>query len=97
VAMVCIFFIGPLAAFFGVVGFHLTTPLAVVWSRDIQTVEDLARAVASSSQNDRSGAKKEWSGDEIWTTLRQIVADMVAVDVSRVTSESRFVEDIGAG
>ncbi len=97
VAMICLFFIGPLAAFFGVVGFWLTTPLAVVWDRKFQTVGELARAVTAINYSDPPRTQNQWSDEQIWSTLRQIVADILAVAPERVTREARFVEDLGAG
>jgi hypothetical protein len=95
-AMACLFFIGPLAAFFGVVGVWLTTPLAVVWRPDIPTVGDLARAVVATNYGDPA-ERRPWSEEQIWNTLRQIIADVLGVDPAQVTREARFVDDLGAG
>lgn len=97
IAMACLFFIGPLAAFFAVVGVWLTTPLAVVWRPDIPTVGDLARAVVAINFTNWSQPQRPWSDDEIWNALRQIVAEVLGVDPAKVTREARFVEDLGAG
>jgi hypothetical protein len=97
VAMICLFFIGPLAAFFGVVGVWLTTPLAVVWDRKFQTVGELARAVTAITYGDPPRTHNQWSDEQIWSKLRQIIVDVLSVDPEKVTPEARFVEDLGAG
>ena len=97
VAMICLFFIGPLAAFFFVVGHRLTTPLAVVWNRDIQTVGNLTRAVVSLNHDELSRPRRPWSDEEIRDVLRQIIVDVLGVDPGQVTREARFAGDGDGG
>jgi acyl carrier protein len=39
----------------------------------------------------------KWTEDEIWKELRHMIARGLNVPLERVTKESRFVEDLGAG
>ncbi len=96
VAMVCLFYIGPLAAFFVVVGVWFTTPLAVVWRPDIPTVGDLASTVVAMNYGNPA-EQRTWSAEEIWNTLRQIIVDVLGVDPAQVTPDARFVDDLGTG
>ena len=63
-AMACLFFVGPLAAFFGVVGVWLTTPLAVVCCPTSRPWA-IAHAVVAMNYGDPYGPQKVWTDDEI--------------------------------
>ena len=97
VAFGCMFFFVPAAAFFGLVGLWFTAPLAVVLPAGIRTVGDLARAVVAMNYGDPAKEERQWSTEEIWRTLQNIIVDVLAVDPGEITREARFVEDLGAG
>lgn len=97
IAFGCVFFFVPAAAFFGLVGLWLTAPLAVVLPAGIRTVGDLARVLVSMNYGDPAKKERQWSTEEVWGTLRNIIVDVLPIDPGEVTREARFVEDLGAG
>lgn len=55
----------------------------------------LAKRNWSRNLDDPVGPK--WTEDEVWGELQQIIARVLVVPLERVTKESHFVNDLGAG
>jgi acyl carrier protein len=77
------------------VTFFVTRPFALAFPHGVATVGDAARATLPPGYE--VAVKQPMTDEEVWETLRKIVADTLGVKAERVTPAARFVEDLGAG
>ena len=48
-------------------------------------------------ERDPNDPGSKWSEEEVWLKLRSVIAQVLSVPEERITKETRFVEDLGAG
>ena len=63
--------------------------------KHFQTVGELAKAVLAKNFAKLSGEVADYDRNEVWESVRILVADQLDVDLEKVTKESRFVADLG--
>jgi acyl carrier protein len=78
-------------------GRRLTIPLARCWPMGLETVGDLADFIIRHHYGRVVKREEGFSREGVWCILQEIVANVLRVDRERVTPESHFVEDLGAG
>jgi acyl carrier protein len=79
------------------VGRWLLSPLAACWPRGLDTVGILSRAVLQMHYGCIVKRERTFNRDEVWSILKEIIAGTLGIDQERITPESRFAEDLGAG
>jgi hypothetical protein len=71
-------------------------PFEVAIPAECATVGDTVRAILRSTQGVTSQTPKVWEPNEVWETLRRIVAEQFDVPLDVVTVTTDFVRDLGA-
>jgi acyl carrier protein len=76
-------------------GYQATRPFAVRLPACCMTVGDTIRTVVHRNYG-AIGPEVGYRPEDVWTTLRRIIAEQLAVPPGRITEEARIVEDLGA-
>jgi acyl carrier protein len=63
--------------------------------RHLQTVGQLTKAVLAKNFAKLSGEITNFDRNEVWESVRILVADQLGVGIEKVTKEARFVADLG--
>jgi acyl carrier protein len=74
----------------------VTRPLEKRLPRECERVRGLVEAVVSLNFAKLRAEHRRWTPDEVWTTVRRLVADQFDVPVDEVGEATRFVADLGA-
>ncbi len=83
--------------FWAIVCIILTIPVAMAWPRGIRTVGDLTQTMVSMNYGVLIRRDSHWSRNDVWIALQQIIVSSLGVNITDVTPQSRFIEDLGAG
>jgi acyl carrier protein len=75
----------------------MAEPIARLLPRDFQTVGDLSRIVLMKNHAWFVARQKTWDEGQIWDVLRATVSKTLGVELTAVTPQARFVEDLGVG
>lgn len=73
----------------------ITRPLAVELRPEFSTVGCLAKAILQKNYGVISDEYNRVNADEVWNTLRTMIADQLGVRPEEVTKEANFVKDLG--
>lgn len=73
-----------------------TKPLAVVFRPEFATVGGLTKFVLYKNFRAISDEGQRASAEDVWSTLRTLVAEQLGVRADEVTKDSSFVRDLGA-
>jgi len=74
--------------------YHGTKPLAVAFRPEFATVGDLTKSILRRNYGAISDECQRANPEEIWTTLRALIAEQLGVRLDDVTKEANFVKDL---
>jgi acyl carrier protein len=94
---VAIFFASALIGLIAFLFFQATKPLAVMFGPEFATVGGLAETVLQKNYGVISDECQRANAEEIWKTLRKLIAEQLGVPLDAVTREANFVKDLGVG
>ncbi|MGW8256428.1 MAG: hypothetical protein ACWGMZ_02980 [Thermoguttaceae bacterium] len=67
----------------------------IEWPKHIQTVGSLTKAVLAKNFAKLSAEVSVYDPNDVWQSVRILVADQLDVDLEKVTKQSRFIADLG--
>jgi acyl carrier protein len=79
----------------GLIFYWLTTPLAFRFRPDCATVDQLAKATLAQNFAAVSDACDRSNAEELWDSLRHIIAEELGVRANDLKRETNFVKDLG--
>ena len=77
--------------------YRATKPLAVAFQSNSATVAGLTKSIVLRNYGAISDACQRANREEVWDTLRTLIAGQLGVRRDDVTKEASFVRDLGAG
>ena len=75
---------------------HMTAGRAVVLPRQCRTVQGLKGLLNGSAHKADMDQPGNWSREDVWGRLQEILVDCLGVDAGEVTPEARLIGDLGA-
>lgn len=75
-------------------GGKLFEPLATRLPDNASRVDNLVEFVTRQNFGSLVAARGSWSEDELWRTLRSVVAEATAIELHKIQPQSRFVDDL---